>query len=72
MECNIGFSVFKKFDKAVSIFVNAREMHAFPTIWNKIQVNDDENDTFIGKQFYSVSEAVRKEAYEKASLEHEQ
>ena len=46
-------------------------MHAFPTIRNKIQVEDNTNDTFIGKQFNSVSEAVRKEAYEKASLEHE-
>ena len=72
MECNIVFSFFKKFDKAVNTFVNAREMHAFPTIQNKIQVEDDDDDPFIGKQFNSVSEAVRKEAYEKASLEHEQ
>ena len=63
---------FKKFDKAVNTFFNDREMHAFPTIQNKIQVEDDDNDPFIGKQFNSVSEAVRKEAYEKASLEHEQ
>ena len=69
MECNIGFSFFKKFDKAVNTFVNAREMHTFPPIWNKIQVEDDDNDLFIGKQFNSVLEAVRKEAYEKASLE---
>ena len=47
-------------------------MHAFPTIRNKIQVKDDDNYLFIGKQFNSVSEAVRKEAHEKASLEHEQ
>ena len=46
-------------------------MHAFPTIWNKIQVEDDDNDPFIEKQFDSVSEAVRKEAYEKAPMEHE-
>ena len=71
MECNIGFSFFKKFDKAVNTFVNAREMHAFPTIRNNIQVEDDENDPFIRKQFDRVSEAVRKEAYEKSSLEHE-
>ena len=32
MECNIGFYFFKKFDKAVNKFVNARDMHAFPTI----------------------------------------
>ena len=72
MECNIGFSFFKKFDKAVNTFVNIKEMHAFPTIWNQIQVEDYNNDPFIGKQFDSVSEAVRNEAYEKASLEHEQ
>ena len=72
MECNIGFSLFKKFEKAVKTFVNARDMHAFPTIRNKTQVEDDDNDPFIGKQFDSVSEAVGKEAYEKASLEHEQ
>ena len=72
MECNIGFSFFKKFDKAVNTFVNAREMHAFPTIRNKIQVKDDNNDPLIGKQFDRVSEAVRKEAYEKASPEHDQ
>ena len=72
MECNIGFSFFKKFDKAVNTFVNAREMHAFPTIWNKIQVEDDDNDLSIGKKFDSVFEAVKKEAYEKASLEHKQ
>ena len=72
MECNICFSSFKKFDKAVNTFFNTRYMHDFPTIWNKIQVKDDNNDPFIGKQFDSVSEAVRKEAYEKASLEHEQ
>ena len=47
-------------------------MHALPTIRKKNQVKDDENDPFIGKQFVSVLEAVRKEAYEKASLEQEQ
>ena len=47
-------------------------MHAFPNIRNKIQVKNDDNDPFIGNQFDSVSEAVRKEAHEKASLEHEQ
>ena len=36
MECKIGFYFFKKFDKVVSTFVNARDMHAFPTIRNKI------------------------------------
>ena len=72
MECSIGFSFFKKFDKVVNTFVNVRDMHAFPTIWNKIQVKDDDNDLFIGKKFDSFSEVVRKEAYEKASLEHEQ
>ena len=66
------FSFFKKFDKAVNTFVNARDMHAFPTIRNKIQVEDDSNDLFIRKKFDSFSEAVRKEAYDKASLEHEQ
>ena len=72
IKCNIVFSFFKKFDKAVNTFVNARDMHAFPTIWNKIKVEDDNNDLLIGKKFDSVSEAVRKEAYEKASLENEQ
>ena len=47
MECNIGSYFSNKFDKAVNTFVNARDMHAFPTIWNKIQVKDDENDLFI-------------------------
>ena len=54
MECNICFSFFKFFDKAVNTFVNTREMHAFPTIRNKIQAEDDNNDQFIGKQFDSV------------------
>ena len=36
----------------------------------KIQVEDDNNDILIGNKFDSFSEAVRKEAYEKASLEH--
>ena len=72
MECNIGFYFFKEFDKAVNTFVNTRDMHAFPTIWNKIQVEDDDNDIFICKKFDSVSEAVRNDAYDKASLEHEQ
>ena len=35
MECNIGFYFFEKFDKAVNTFVNARDMHAFPTIRKK-------------------------------------
>ena len=47
-------------------------MHAFPTIRNKIQVEDDDNYPFIGKQFDRVLEAVKKEAYEKSSLEHKQ
>ena len=71
MECNIGFSFFKKFDKAVNTFVNARDMHAFPTIRNKIQVEDDDNDLSIRKKFKKSSESERKEAYEKASLEQE-
>ena len=36
MECNIDFNLFKKFDKAVNIFVNARDIHAFPTIRKKL------------------------------------
>ena len=51
IEFNIGFYFFKKFDKAVNKFVNARDMHDFPTIWNKIQVEDYENDLFIWKKF---------------------
>ena len=46
MECNIDFSFFGNFDKSVNTFVNARDMHAFPTIRNKIQVEDDDNDLF--------------------------
>ena len=72
MECNINSSFFKKFDKAVKKFLNAGDMHAFPTIRSKIQVEDDDNDLSIGKKFDSVFEAVKKEAYEKASLEHKQ
>ena len=66
MECNIGFSFFKKFDKEVNTFVNAREIHAFPNIRNKVQVKDDHNDPLIWKHHDSVLEAVRKEEYEKA------
>ena len=72
MERNIGSSFFKNFEKAVNTFVNTRDMHDFPTIRNKIQVEDDDNDLSIGKKFDRSSEAERKEAYEKASLEHEQ
>ena len=39
MEFNIGFSFFKKFDKAVNTFVNARDMHVFPTIQKKSRLN---------------------------------
>ena len=63
IECNIGFSFFGKFDKSVNTFVNARDMHAFPTIRNKIQVKDDNNDLFTGKKFNIFLEVVRKEAY---------
>ena len=49
MECNNCFSFFNNFDKGVNTFVNARDMHDFPTIRNKIQVEDDENDLFIRK-----------------------
>ena len=66
------FFFIQKFDKAVNTFVNVRDMHDSTTIRNKIHVEDDDNDPFIGKQFDSVSEAVRKEAYGKTSLEHEQ
>ena len=44
----------------------------FPNHSKKIQVEDDNNDIFIRKKLESFSEAVRKEAYEKASLEHKQ
>ena len=66
------FYFFKKFNKAVNTFFNARDMHAFPTIRKKIQVEDDDNDLSIGKNYNKYSELERKEAYEKASLEHEQ
>ena len=59
-------------DKCVDRFVNARDRHALPTIQNKIQVKDDDNDLSIDKKFDKYSEAERKEAYEKASLDHEQ
>ena len=72
MECNIGFSFFDKFDKAVNTFFNARDMHDFPTNRNKIQAEDDDNDLSIGKKFDKSSESERKGAYDKASLEHEQ
>ena len=72
MECNIGFYFFQKFDKSVNTFVNARDMHVFSNIRNKIQVKDDDNGLSIGKKFDKSSEAERKEAYEKASLEHDQ
>ena len=62
MECSIGFSFFNNFDKVVNTFVNARYMHAFPTIRNKIQVEYDENYLFLGKKFDRSSEVVRKEA----------
>ena len=71
MECNIDFSFFKKFDKAVNTFFNARYMHTFPTIWNKIQVEDDDNYLSNVKKFEKSSESEIKEAYEKASLEHD-
>ena len=61
-----GFSFFKKFDKEVNTFFNARDMHAFPAIQNKIQVEDDNNDIFIGNKFDSVLESVRKEANDMA------
>ena len=51
MECNISFYFFKNFDKVANTFVNDRDMHAFPTIRNKIQVEDDDNDLSIGKNF---------------------
>ena len=72
MEFNIGFSFFNNFEKSFNTFVNARDMHAFPTIRKTIQVGDDDSDLFIGKKFDSFSEAVRTEAYQKASLEHKQ
>ena len=57
MECNIGFSYFKKFDKAVNTFFNARDVHVFPTIRNKIQVEDDNNNLSIRKKFDKSSES---------------
>ena len=71
MECNIGFSFSRILTKRSTHFVNARDMHALPTIRNKIQVEDDGNDLSIGKKFDKSSESERKEAYKKASLEHE-
>ena len=66
------FSFFKKFDKAVNTFVNARDMHAFPTIRNKIQVENDNNNLSIGNKFDKSSEPEIKDAYDKSSLEYEQ
>ena len=59
-ECNIGFSFFKRFDKAVNTFFHAKDTHDFPTIWNKIQVEDDENDLSIVKKFGKSLELERK------------
>ena len=39
--------------------------------FEKNQVKDDENDLSIGKNFDKYSEAERKEAYDKSSLDHE-
>ena len=72
MECNIGFSSFKKFYIAVNTFFKARDMHCFSIIWNKIQVKDVDNDLSIGNNFDKSSESERKEAYEKASLDQEE
>ena len=47
-------------------------MHDFPTNRSKLQAEDDDNDLSIGKKFDKSSESERKEAYDKASLEHEQ
>ena len=38
----------------------------------KNHAEDHDNDLFIGMKFDSFSEVVRKEAYEKASMEHKQ
>ena len=46
--------------------------HDFPTIQNKIQVKDDDNDLSIWKKFDKSSESERKGSYEKVSLEQEQ
>ena len=66
------FFLFQEVWQSGHTFVNARDMHAFPTIQNKIQVGDDDNDLSIGKKFNKSSELERKDAYEKASLEHKQ
>ena len=60
MECNISFYFFKNFDKAANTFVNDRDMHAFPTIRNKIQVEDEDNYLSIGKKFDKSSESEKK------------
>ena len=72
MECKIGSPFIKKFYKAVNTFIKARYMHAFPTIPNKIQVEDDNNYLSIGKNLDKSLESEIKEAYEKASLYHKQ
>ena len=50
----------------MKFFVKTRDMHAFPTSWEKIQVKDDYNDLSIRKKFKTSSESEREEAYEKA------
>ena len=65
-------SFFKKFDKVVNKFDNARDMHIFSTIRNKIQVGDDNNDLSIGKKFDKSSELERKEACDNASMDHKE
>ena len=47
-------------------------MHDYQTIRNKTLDEDDINDLFIGKKFDKYLKSEIKEAYEKASLEHEQ
>ena len=72
MECNIGFSFFKKFDKAVNTFVNARDMHAFPIIRKKSRSKMTTRIYSSERSSTNPRNRKEKEACEKASLEHEE
>ena len=71
MECNIGF-YFSRNSTKRSINLSTPGICMLSQPFEKIQVEDDDNDLSIGKKIDKSSESERKEAYEKASLEHEQ
>ena len=60
MECNIVFSFFKNFDKAVNTFVNARDMHAFPIKINLIDTLEQVADIFTKALPFLIFNYLRK------------